>query len=58
MKQWPVEQRYPTKRARDLADQAIDRLPESAPMTAYIDTWLQVYRNAGGVERSRGSTTL
>lgn len=46
-----VEQRFPTAAARTLADQAIDRLPESAPMSEFIDTWLAAYRAAGGVER-------
>ena len=48
---WTVEQRFPTKRARDAADVAIDALPETAPMTEYVDTWLRVYREAGGVEK-------
>lgn len=46
----PLEQRFPTARARDVADKAIDALPESAPMTEYIDTWLAAYREAGGKE--------
>ena len=50
-KPWTVEQRFPTRAARDAADRAIDALPESAPMTEYIDTWLAAYRAAGGVER-------
>lgn len=51
MKRPTVEQRWPTKRARDLADEAIDRLAESEPMHVYIDTWLAAYRAAGGVEK-------
>lgn len=47
-----VERRFPTKAARDKADEAIDLLPENAPMTEYIDTWLGVYRANGGVEKS------
>lgn len=51
MKPWTLEERFPTKTAREKADAAIDALPVSAPMTEYIDTWLRVYREAGGVER-------
>ncbi len=50
-KQRTVEQRFVTKRARDLADQAIDALAESEPMAVYVDTWLAAYRAAGGVEK-------
>lgn len=46
-----VEQRFPTKRAREQADAAIDELAETEPMHVYIDTWLRVYRAAGGMER-------
>lgn len=48
---WTVEQRWPTKRARDVADAAIDALPETEPMTTYIDVWLAAYLAAGGVEK-------
>lgn len=48
---WTVEERFTTMRARDLADEAIDDLPASAPMTEYLDTWLRVYREAGGREK-------
>ena len=54
MSKWTVEQRFPTRTARELADKAIDALPESEPMTAYIDTWLATYRAAGGIERRPG----
>lgn len=46
-----VEKRFPTKKAREKADEAIDALPEDAPMTLFIDTWLATYRAAGGVEK-------
>jgi len=49
-----VEQRYPTRAAREVADRAIDDLPENVPMTAYIDTWLAAYTAAGGLERRHG----
>lgn len=46
-----VAARWPTKRARELADAAIDALPETAPMTEYIDTWLATYKQHGGIEK-------
>jgi hypothetical protein len=51
MSKWTLEQRFPTKVAREKADAAIDALTESEPMTTYIDTWLATYRAAGGLER-------
>lgn len=54
MKKLTVEQRYPTKKARELADEAIDALSESDSMTLYIDTWLAAYKAAGGMEKKRG----
>lgn len=52
---WPFERRFPTRHAREKADEAIDALPESEPMHVYIDTWLATYRAAGGIEkRSNG----
>jgi hypothetical protein len=53
VKQQSVEQRFPTKRARDAADEAIDELPESAPMSLFIDVWLAAYRAHGGIERRK-----
>lgn len=50
-KTWTVEERFPTKRARDEADKAIDALSVEEPMTVYIDVWLATYRAAGGIER-------
>ena len=52
-KSWTVEQRFPTKHARELADKAVDDLPESAAMTVFIDTWLAAYRAAGGIEKRK-----
>lgn len=46
-----VERRFPTKRARELADEALDEIPESEPLSRFIDRWLEVYREHGGVER-------
>lgn len=51
MKSWSVEQRYPTKKAREAADAAVDALDEREPMTVYIDTWLETYRANGGIEK-------
>lgn len=51
MKKEPtLEQRFPTKRARDAADEAIDALDVHEPMHVYIDTWIRVYRESGGLE--------
>lgn len=52
-KKLTVEQRFPTKRARDIADAAIDRLPATDRMDVYIETWLQTYFANGGEERVR-----
>jgi hypothetical protein len=49
-----LEKRFPTKRARDHADQAIDALPASLSMSTYMDVWLASYRAAGGVEKRPG----
>ena len=40
-----------TKHAHEAADKAIDALPETEPMSAYIDAWLAAYRAAGGMEK-------
>ena len=50
-KTWTVEERFPTKKARDAADETIDVLPVDEPMTTYLDVWLETYRAAGGIER-------
>ena len=48
-----IEQRYPTKAARDKADEAIERMPETMPLTAFVDEWLTTYRRYGGIERTK-----
>lgn len=45
-----LERRFPTKRARDAADLAIDALDVHETMQTYIDTWLRVYKEHGGIE--------
>lgn len=51
MKLTTVEARYPHKRAREAADDAIDRMPVTASMAEHIDTWLRVYLATGGTVR-------
>lgn len=48
---WSIEERFPTKRARDLADAATDKLPITASMQTYSDLWLQTYAAAGGIDK-------
>lgn len=50
-KAWSMERRFPTKQAREKADAAIDALSSTEPMHVYIDTWLAVYRENGGLEK-------
>jgi hypothetical protein len=40
---------YPTKRARELADQAFDRLPLSTSLGEAIRVWDLAYLEAGGI---------
>jgi hypothetical protein len=46
-----IEARFVTKAARDAEDAAIEKLPVTATMAEYLDTWLAAYRQAGGIER-------
>lgn len=46
-KDW-LEQKFPTARAREAADKAIEPLASSLPMTEFIDTWYIAYVAAGG----------
>ena len=43
-----VELRFPTARAREIADKAIEGLDAKLPMSAFIDTWYIAYTEAGG----------
>lgn len=45
------EARFPTKKARAIADKAIDDMSNNDPMTAYIDAWIAIYKAAGGIEK-------
>ena len=49
LREQSVNDRFPSSFARAKADAAIDDLPEQAPMTEYVDTWLRVYRENGGI---------
>lgn len=44
------QRRFPTARARNAADEAVDRLPPAATMQEHIDEWFRVYRATGGRE--------
>lgn len=46
-----VEQKYPTKKARDAADKAIDKIDVNEPMCVFLDEWITAYRANGGIER-------
>ena len=39
---------FPTARARDAADKAIDALDPKEPMTTFLDVWIAAYIAAGG----------
>ena len=39
---------FPTKAARDKADEAIDKLSVDEPMSKYLDVWVAAYITAGG----------
>ena len=45
-----LKARFPSARAREAADKAVDELPLTAPMTSYVDAWIAAYRKAGGLE--------
>lgn len=44
-----LEQRFPTQRAREIADRTTDEISADAPMTTFIDRWLEAYFAAGGL---------
>ena len=43
-----VAKNFPTARARDVADKAIDGLDPSEPMTKHLDVWIAAYIASGG----------
>lgn len=48
-----LDERFPTKAARERADAAVDCLDVHLPMHEFIDTWVAAYRAFGGVEPKR-----
>lgn len=46
-----LRKRFPSARARWAADEASDKVPETAPIHVLIDTWIAAYRAAGGKEK-------
>lgn len=40
---------FPTAKAREAADRAVDALPPSATMAQHTDTWLAAYDAADGL---------
>ena len=44
---------FPNASAREVADEAIDKLDVGEPMTKFIDTWLASYKAAGGKRGER-----
>ena len=42
---------FPTVAARYAADEAIDRLPCTEPMTVFLDLWIAAYVLAGGITK-------
>lgn len=44
-----IEAMYPTKRARDAADQVIDGMSLEASMLTYMVAWEEAYVAAGGI---------
>lgn len=43
------EARYPTKRAREIADEAFDRLPLETSLGEACRAWEWAYLDAGGI---------
>lgn len=44
----PLVRRYPTQRARDRADAAVDELSIHLPLSEHIRVWELTYLEAGG----------
>lgn len=45
--QW-VAERFPTASAREVADRAIDALPNDCSVADHLDVWVRAYLKAGG----------
>lgn len=45
-----LQKRFPSARARLIADRTVDALDPNSPMMVYIDVWLAAYRAAAGRE--------
>jgi hypothetical protein len=39
----PVEKLFPNPNARKVADEAVDALPATEPMTTFLDVWEAAY---------------
>lgn len=50
-KEMSIEERFPTKRARELADAAVDALPLTTPIGECMDLWRMAYKAAGGIDK-------
>lgn len=48
-----LEHYYPTRAARDAADEAIDALPDDTKISDAMVVWLRVYAEHGGAVRAR-----
>jgi len=48
-----LEHCYPTRAAREAADEAIDALPDDTKISDAMVTWLRVYTEHGGAVRAR-----
>jgi hypothetical protein len=43
-----MDRHFPTSHAREVADAAMDAIPETEPMTTFLDRWIAAYLKAGG----------
>jgi hypothetical protein len=46
-----LRKRFPTKKARIVADKAVDALASTESMSRFTDVWIAAYRAAGGYEK-------
>ncbi len=52
VKKLSFEYRYPTKRARELADEVFDKMPLETTLAESIRAWEWAYLNAGGIVKN------